>query len=77
MAGGSRVSALDYPAPADLNGTRSWSLKSLSMHATKGGAVQFSVGGSTEALSPEGARRAAAHLLALADLAEHGTAEAS
>jgi hypothetical protein len=51
---------------AVLAGARSWSCKTLRIAETRGGAVQFSVGGSTEAFSPEGALRAATAAVTLA-----------
>lgn len=57
---------------ADLALTRAFRVKALLAEATPGGGVRFSVGTSAECLSPDGARRVAAALVALADLAEAG-----
>lgn len=57
-------------ARPDLHLTRSFRVLALLAEATPGGGVRFSVGGSAECLSPDGARRVAAALVALADLAE-------
>lgn len=50
-----------------LEPTRSWRCKGMEILLTRAGGIVVWIGGSAEALSPSGARRAAAVLAALAD----------